>query len=358
MNREFASVNNSQEVAISKETTDYLNYIREKKNARDAAPRRTEFIFADERMLRIKEVIHQIADNNVPVLITGESGVGKNIITRMIHAVSQRKNEPYINLSCSSMSKNILNEEIFGNSFNPSKERGKLELANNGTLVLDEINELDLNTQSLLLNAMQNGSYEKIGSNQKVNFNARIIATTTKDLAQLTKEGSFRKELFYRLHVIHIDIPPLRDRKKDIEVLTRHFLKAFGTQFKNQPASLTADAMNKLIAHPWNGNVRELQNIVQRAVLMSNNLTITADQLLLESKKKVEQQDWISHLPIGKKMRDVETHFILETLKSHNGNRTHSAKTLGISLRTLRNKINEFAVQGYDIPQPTSGRAL
>ena len=179
---------------------------------------------------------------------------------------------------------------------------------------------------------MQNGSYEKIGSNQKVNFNARIIATTTQDLAQLTKEGKFRKELFYRLHVIHVDIPPLRDRKKDIEVLTRHFLKTFGTQFKNQPASLTADAMNKLINHPWNGNVRELQNIVQSAVLMSNNQQLQPINFL-ESKKEVEKQDWISHLPIGKKMRDVETHFILETLKSHNGNRTHSAKTLGISLR-------------------------
>ncbi len=346
-----------------KSSAEYLNYIQQQKKDKTKANGLTEFIFADEKMLRVREIIHQIANTNVPVLISGESGTGKEIVARMIHACSNRKSNPFAAVNCGSVPDNLLEAELFGyepGAFNGSAtaQMGKIEQASNGTLLLDEISELDQNLQAKLLRTLQDGSIERLGATSPTKIDTRIIATTNKDLSQLVSEDKFRQDLFYRLYVINLEIPPLRDRKKDIEVLTRHFLKSFSMQFKGQPATISADAMQKLLRYPWPGNVRELQNVLQRAVLMSNGSTITADEFVLEGKKVNDSLDWVKHLPIGRKMREVEIHFIIETLKNHNGNRTHSAKTLGISLRTLRNKINEFVIEGYEIPQPMSGKAL
>ncbi|RZA15381.1 MAG: sigma-54-dependent Fis family transcriptional regulator, partial [Proteobacteria bacterium] len=212
--------------------------------------------------------------------------------------------------------------------------------------------------QARILRALQDQEVERAGASGPVKINTRVIATTNRDIARSVKDGRFRQDLFYRLYVIHLEIPALRDRPKDIEVLTRHFLKQFSVQFKGEAATLTADAMQKLLKYTWPGNVRELQNVIQRAVLMTSGNTVTAKEFVLEQKKVEEDREWVKHLPIGQKMREVETQFILETLRIHNGNRTHSAKTLGISLRTLRNKINEFVLEGHEVPQPTTGKAL
>ena len=342
---------------------EYLDYLKEKKS-QEQKPQSTagsEFIFADEKMLRIKEIVKQIADANVPVLITGESGTGKEVIAKMIHRYSQRSKDPFVAINCAALPPSLLESELFGfekGSFTGANQthKGKFEQADGGTLLLDEITETDQNLQAKLLRALQENEIERIGANGPIKINNRVIATTNRDIAATVSEGKFRQDLFYRLYVIHLEIPPLRERKKDVEVLTRHFLKAFSSKYKDHNVSLTADAMHKLVRYPWPGNVRELQNVIQRAVLMCNSDKLVGDDFHLKPKKMLQDMDWVRHLPIGHKMREVETQFIIETLRHHNGNRTHSAKTLGISLRTLRNKINEFTVEGHTIPQPTSGK--
>lgn len=343
---------------------DYLKYVQEKRTLERLAPEaRSEFIFADEKMLRIKEIVEQIANANVPVLITGESGTGKEVIARMIHRTSNRKAGPFVAINCAAMPATLLESELFGfekGSFTGANQRhlGKFEQAAGGTLLLDEVTETDQNLQAKLLRALQEKEIERIGGNGPISVDTRIIATSNRDIAQTVSEGKFRQDLFYRLYVIHLEIPPLRQRPKDIEVLTRHFLRGFSQQYGRQ-MNITADAMNKLVKYSWPGNVRELQNVVQRAVIMNHGTDlVTADDLALEPAKVTDDLEWVKHLPIGKPMHQVERHFILETLKNHNGNRTHSAKTLGISLRTLRNKINEFSAAGCEIPQPQSGKGL
>lgn len=341
-------------------SADYLNYLQEKREREKATGTQAKatpatgqsFIFADEKMLRIREIIKQIADANVPVLISGESGTGKEVIGRMIHMSSNRKDAAFSVVNCASLPSAALEIELFGSSEGP----GKFELADGGTIVLDEVTETDHTLQARILRALQDQEIERNGATFKIN--TRVIATTNRDIARSVKDGRFRQDLFYRLYVIHLEIPALRDRPKDIEVLTRHFLKQFSVQFKGEAATLTADAMQKLLKYSWPGNVRELQNVIQRAVLMTTGNAVTAREFVLEQKKVEEDMEWVKHLPIGQKMREVETQFILETLRIHNGNRTHSAKTLGISLRTLRNKINEFVLEGHEVPQPTTGKAL
>ncbi len=339
-------------------SADYLNYLQEKQKRERLQKANQQvganFIFADEKMLRIREIIKQIADANVPVLISGESGTGKEVIGRMIHASSTRKDAPFLVVNCAALNPNALEAELFGNAEGP----GKFEQADGGTLLLDEVTEMDHALQAKILRALQDQEIERVGSALPIKINTRVIATSNRDVARSVKDGRFRQDLFYRLYVIHLEIPALRDRPKDIEVLTRHFLKQFSVQFKGEAATLTADAMQKLLKYPWPGNVRELQNVIQRAVLMSSGNAVTAKEFVLEQKKIEEDKEWVKHLPIGQKMREVETQFILETLRIHNGNRTHSAKTLGISLRTLRNKINEFVLEGHEVPQPTTGKAL
>jgi two-component system response regulator FlrC len=340
---------------------DYLNYLAEKQRREKAANQQKQgaqggqsFIFADEKMLRIREIIKQIADANVPVLISGESGTGKEVIARMIHMSSSRREAPFFAVNCASLPAAALEIELFGNADGP----GRFEQADGGTILLDEVTETDHVLQARILRALQDQEVERAGVHGPVRVNTRVIATTNRDIARSVKDGRFRQDNCYRLYVIHLEIPALRDRPKDIEVLTRHFLKQFSVQFKGEAATLTADAMQKILKYPWPGNVRELQNVIQRAVLMTSGNTIAAKEFVLEQKKIEEDREWVKHLPIGQKMREVETQFILETLRIHNGNRTHSAKTLGISLRTLRNKINEFVLEGHEVPQPTTGKAL
>jgi len=339
---------------------DYLSYLHEKRSQEKVYG---DFIFADEKMLRIKEIVEQIAEANVPVLISGESGTGKEVIARLIHQSSGRRDAPFVAVNCAAIPQTLLESELFGfekGSFTGAHQRhaGKFEQASGGTLLLDEITETDQGLQAKLLRALQEKEIERIGGVGPISVNTRIIATTNRDIASLVREGSFRQDLYYRLYVINLEIPPLRHRPKDIEVLTRHFLRTSAAQYHRPNITITQEAMNKLVRHTWPGNVRELQNVLQRVVLMTQTEVITAQDVSIDNPIKARDQDWIKYLPIGRKMREVETQFILETLKNHQGNRTHSAKTLGISLRTLRNKINEFIVEGHDIPQPMTGKPL
>ena len=320
------------------------------------------FLAADEKMLRIKEVVEQIKDTAVPVLITGESGTGKEVIARQVHAFSSRRDEPFVAVNCAALPSNLLESELFGHekgSFTGAHQRhiGKFELASNGTLLLDEVTEMDPALQAKLLRALQEKEIERIGGTGPIPIKTRIIATTNRDITQAVASGQFRQDLYYRLHVIQLEVPALRDRPADIEVLAQYFLRQYCDQFGKEILELSPGAKQRLKTHTWPGNVRELQNVIQRAVLLSSGREITEVGLPIDADHAVTNGDWISFLPIGRPLRDLETQFILETLKHHQGNRTHAAKTLGISLRTLRNKINEFTAEGIEVMAPTTGRA-
>lgn len=343
----------------------YLDYIQNRKGKR-AEPQRQLFDTADEKMKRIHDIIWQIADTNVPVLITGESGVGKEVIAKAIHdaAHAQSAENPYVAINCAAMPPSLLESELFGfekGSFTGAHQRhiGKFELASQGTLLLDEITEIDLSLQAKLLRVLQEKVIDRIGSVSSVPINTRIIATTNRDIVKAVMQGKFRQDLYYRLYVIHLEIPPLRERPKDITLLTEKFLGECRKNFNRPYLRFSEEGMRKLSNHNWPGNVRELQNIIQRSIILSESDVITAESIPLEVtvSEKINSLEWVSHLPIGQTLHLVETHFILETLKNHQGNRTHAAKTLGISLRTLRNKINEFTSEGYEVTAPLTGRA-
>ncbi|NRA44217.1 MAG: sigma-54-dependent Fis family transcriptional regulator [Oligoflexales bacterium] len=343
----------------------YLDFIQNRKGRRPDRDRKNPlFPAADEKMMRIQDIIWQIADTNVPVLITGESGVGKEVIAKAIHNASTQTNRPYIAINCAAMPATLLESELFGfekGSFTGANQKhiGKFEMANNGSILLDEITEIDPSLQAKLLRVLQEKEIERIGGKNPIPINTRIIATTNRDIVSAVSQGRFRQDLYYRLYVLHIEIPPLRERPKDIVILANHFLDDCKANFSRPNLAFSADAMEKLNTHNWPGNVRELQNIVQRSVIMSAQDTIRAESIPIEGEgTPMVSLDWVNSLPIGQTLRVVETHFILETLKSHRGNRTHAAKTLGISLRTLRNKINEFTAEGFEVTAPLSGRSL
>lgn len=355
--------------AVSKSTSypnasTYLDFIQQRKGRRpDKDHSRKLFDTADEKMTRIQDIIWQISDTNVPVLITGESGVGKEVIAKAIHSAGSQKDRPFVAVNCAAMPATLLESELFGfekGAFTGANQKhvGKFEQADNGTLLLDEITEMEPALQAKFLRVLQEKEIERLGGKSPVKINTRIIATTNRDIVSLVSQGRFRQDLYYRLYVLHIEVPPLRERPKDIALLSQKFLDDCKTSFNRPNLSFSEDAMAKIKQHTWPGNVRELQNIIQRAVIMSSNDVIVSSNIPIEGETPMISLDWVNSLPIGQTLRTVETHFILETLKNHRGNRTHAAKTLGISLRTLRNKINEFTAEGFEVIAPLTGRSL
>ncbi len=358
-------LSNSQ-VQPSVSGNEFLDYVRERRKDPVIGPINVGggvFLTADDKMRQLFEIIEQIADANVPVLITGESGTGKEVIARMIHSMSRQPDRPFVAINCAAVPPSLLESEMFGyekGAFTGAHARhiGRFEQASGGTLLLDEVTEIEPSTQAKLLRALQEREIERIGGSGPISVNARIIATSNRDIATAVRSGEFRQDLYYRLYVINLEVPALRMRPADIELLADYFLKQFAQQFGRKPMTLASDAKAKLLKYPWPGNVRELQNVLQRAVLICKSDTVTATDIPVSNAQVSLSTEWVKHLPLGRTMTEVERNFIIETLKHHNGNRTHAAKTLGISLRTLRNKINEFTAGGHEVPAPTSGKAL
>lgn len=322
------------------------------------------FLALDEKMIRIQDVIEQIAGANVAVLITGESGVGKEVIAKAVYQSSIRSAGPFVAINCAALPPSLLEAELFGyekGAFTGATQRhlGKFEQAQGGTLLLDEISEMDPSLQAKLLRVLQEKEIERLGGSGPVSVDVRIIATSNRNLPQAVEDGSFRQDLYYRLHVINIEVPALRDRPRDIELLANQFLNQFSEQFGKPAMTFAPDALQKLLMHKWPGNVRELNNVIQRAALLATNSILTAREIPIEISASTQsaKDNWIAALPIGRSLAEVETQFILETLKSHSGNRTHAAKTLDISLRTLRNKINEFTSAGIHVMAPVGNKA-
>jgi len=289
-------------------------------------------------------------------LIEAESGTGKELLARMLHMKSPRCSNSFVAVNCAALPENLLESELFGfekGAFTGANapKPGKFELANKGTLLLDEIGEMAPILQAKLLRVLQEKEVDRIGGKEPVEIDVRVIATTNRDLQSLVKSGDFREDLFYRLNVVRLVIPPLRERREDIPLLADFFCRRYGKDLGKAELQVSTEALERLTHHDWPGNVRELENMIQRAVTLCGGYLINTSDLLLSDAATLASvacresgytEDEISTVVT---MRDMERHLICRTLENTGGNRTRAAKRLGISLRTLRNKLNEFGLQ-------------
>ena len=335
-----------------------------------------EMIYRDDSMAKVVKLAQQIAGSDASVLITGESGTGKEVLARFVHGRSNRSKKSFITVNCAAIPENLLESELFGHekgAFTGALARriGKFEEANGGTLLLDEISEMEVRLQAKLLRAIQERVIDRVGGNRPVPIDIRIIATSNRNLTDAVREGKFREDLLFRLNVVNLKIPPLRERPADIGELAHHFIRKYSQANGLPLRPLSAEARRALSANRWPGNVRELENTLHRAVLLSSGSEIGVDGILSPDGARLDQMrgtDVAAHAAIaaeqvtrnlvGRTVAEVERDLILETLKHCLGNRTHAANILGISIRTLRNKLNEYAADGAPIPPPHGGEPL
>ena len=316
-------------------------------------------IYGDKKTEAVLKTAKQIAPSEANILLTGESGTGKEIFSRFIHDNSKRANKRFVAVNCAAIPETLLESELFGyekGAFTGAVSRriGKFEEASDGTLLLDEISEMDIKIQAKLLRAIQEKEIDRIGGKSPIKVNTRIIATSNRNLSEAVKNGSFRQDLYYRLNVVYINIPPLRDRMDDVVVLAKHFAKKYSELNDIPLKSFSEKAEQKLLNYRWPGNVRELENTIHRAVLLSTGTDIEEDAILLDDIsaviKEVPQGEVMSGSEFsGNTLAGMERALIIDTLKHTMGNRTIAANILGISIRTLRNKLKQYQDEGLDI---------
>ena len=341
--------------------------------ARDSS----EFLFRDPAMERVVKMADQIAGSDASILITGESGTGKEVIAKYVHSRSKRANKPFISVNCAAIPEALLESELFGHekgAFTGAIARriGKFEEASGGTLLLDEISEMDVRLQSKLLRAIQERVIDRVGGGKPVPVDIRILATSNRNLADAVREGTFREDLLFRLNVVNLKLPALRDRPGDIAALSEHFVAKYAKANGLPPRELSPEARAALLKAPWPGNVRELENTLHRAVLLSSGDIIGPDAIVLPdgmglaeaaatsslSAQLAQTAQTMSAALVGRTVADVERDLILDTLDHTLGNRTHAANILGISIRTLRNKLNQYADEGTHVPEPGERRSV
>ncbi|HWE37670.1 MAG TPA: sigma-54 dependent transcriptional regulator [Isosphaeraceae bacterium] len=296
-------------------------------------------------MHAVLDKLRQVAPTSATVLITGESGTGKELVAKAIHINSPRKNKPFVPLNCAALADNILESELFGHvkgAFTGADRdrKGWLEHANGGTLFLDEIGDIPATTQVKLLRVLESGEIVRMGSNEPIKVNVRLISATNRDLAEAIAAGTFRQDLYHRLKVVNIKLPPLRSRREDIPLLLDRFLKEFAATHGKAVHSIAPAVRKALTAHAWPGNVRELRNVVESMVVVDSDGVLELDDLPEELHAAPPAAD-ASHLA-GKTLEEIEKHYILETLKLTDGNREEAAKLLGIGQRTLYRKLDEY----------------
>jgi len=301
------------------------------------------------QMQKIFELVETVADTKATVLITGESGTGKELIAKAIHYNSPRREGPFIRINCAALPEGLVESELFGHekgSFTGAirQSRGRFELADRGVLLLDEISEISLHLQGKLLRVLQEREFERVGSGIPIQVDVRIIATSNRDLDRLIEQGKFREDLFYRLNVVPIHIPPLRERKEDIPALAQHFLEKYNLENNRQIKGISQKVYEMFLQYFWPGNVRELENYIERAVVTAKGKILTPRDFPKElalGRINLPSEE----IEVGSTIYEAERKLILKTLKAQGGNRTKAAEILGISTRTLRNKLHEYGLK-------------
>ena len=331
-------------------------------------------VVRDAGMQQVIALADQVAPSEASILITGESGSGKEVIARYVHQKSRRATRPFISVNCAAIPENLLESELFGHekgAFTGAVARriGKFEEANGGTLLLDDISEMDARLQAKLLRAIQEREIDRVGGSRPVKVDIRILATSNRDLAQAVKDGTFREDLLYRLNVVNLRLPPLRERPGDVVALAEFFIRKYAKANGMPERPLSAEAKRRLAAHRWPGNVRELENAMHRAVLLATGAEIeegairlpdgqplaAADPAARAAQAAVDTAEAVTRSFVGQTVADMEQRLILDTLSHCLGNRTHAANILGISIRTLRNKLKEYTEAGVPVPAPQMG---
>lgn len=319
-----------------------------------------EFLTQNPKMIQILKMLEEVAQSKVSVLLVGESGTGKELLSKFIHFKSPRKKGPYIAINCAALPETLLESELFGyekGAFSGAnfRKKGKIELADGGTLLLDEITEMNFHLQSKLLRVLQEGEVDKLGGYHPVKVDVRIISTTNKNIEREVLEGRFRRDLYYRINVITVKIPPLRERKEDVEFLSKYFLEKFSLLYKKRIVDFSSSAWQFLKSYEFPGNVRELKNMIERAVITTKHKFIEVENLIdplsfnstlgtevdILKDKKLEDEDFKI-----KPLFELEKEAILKALKVCKGNKSKAAELLGITVRTLRNKLKFYQEEG------------
>lgn len=325
-------------------------------------------ITQDPRMHELIELARDVASSSASVFISGESGTGKELFARMVHYAGSRANGKFVAVNCAALPENLLESELFGyekGAFTGASSRkiGKFEQAHQGTLLLDEVTEMPLHLQAKLLRVLQESEIDRVGGTEPIQVDVRIVGTTNRDLVEAVKSGDFREDLYYRLNVIPIQIPPLRRRKDDIHLLVEHFVAKYNQRNRKNILGLSPEGMDALLRHDWHGNVRELENIIERAVVISREEYLSPGKLFLhgtlidtpDSADGTAQRtaetlvEDALYLEVGTSVHDMERKLILRTLDECGGNRKRAAEMLGITSRTLLNKIKEYRSMGIEI---------
>ncbi len=336
------------------------------------AQERGDLIYRDDSMASVVKLAEQVAPSEASVLITGESGTGKEVIARHVHKCSNRASKPYISINCAAIPEHLLESELFGHekgAFTGAVARriGKFEEADGGTLLLDEISEMDVRLQAKLLRAIQERVIDRVGGTRPVPVNIRILATSNRDLADSVRQGQFREDLLFRLNVVNLKLPPLRARPADIMELAQFFIKHYSEANGVPIRPVSAEARQALMSNPWPGNVRELENTIHRAILLASGEDIGVEAIRMPdgsplsgskgaAERAAQTAEAVTRSFVGRTVADVERDLILDTLDHCLGNRTHAAKILGISIRTLRNKLNQYTDEGVSVPGPGEAR--
>ena len=299
-------------------------------------------------MQALFKVIEQVAPSRATVLILGESGTGKELVAQAIHQRSPRRDGPFVPVSCAGLAETVLESELFGHEKGAftgaiGRRKGRFEVADGGTLFLDEVGEVDPATQVKLLRFLQEREFERVGGNQTIKVDVRLLAASNRDLEQAVKEGHFREDLFYRLNVVVIRVPPLRERKSDIPALVDHFIRTYAQENAKAVQEIESDALARLMSYDWPGNVRELANVIERAVVLSTTEVISGEDLPEALRQDPGDRKGPSFFVPGTPLREIEKEAILRTLAHVGGNRTQAADLLGISVRNLQYKLKEYS---------------
>ncbi len=309
-----------------------------------------ELVGRHPRLMKVVETVHRAAASKATLLVQGESGTGKELVARLAHVASPRARGPLVKVNCAALAETLLESELFGHERGAftgaiALRRGRFELAHGGTLLLDEISETAPALQAKLLRAIEEEEFERVGGSETLRVDVRLVCTTNRDLAREVEEGRFRADLFYRLNVVPVLVPPLRERRDDIPLLVNHFLRRFRREGASPVRGISKEAMDLLLRHPWPGNVRELRNLVHRAVVLGNGEEVRPEDLpegLAGGGGAMR-----GALTSGRSIDDVERDLILKTLSSTGGNKTAAARLLGVTPRTLRNKLDRYAADSH-----------